>query len=178
MSDTRLGLVLTVVGATAAGFGAAVLTHRWCTRVQQQQERDAPPLPPRQHTADGMRTVQRQALALMQTQRRAGALVAEARARVDHARATAEAAAPHPPYPALFASYAAMRPSDFSDIRFVHAPVLCFSHACHHTHTLSAELWTMHPQTRPLKVPRQRRRQQQQQHGHSRFATENTITKN
>lgn len=171
MSDARLGLVLTVVGATAAGFGAAVLTHRWCTRVQQQQERDAPPLPPRQHTADGMRTVQRQALALMQTQRRAGALVAEARARVDRARATAEAAAPHPPYPALFASYAAMRPSDFSDIRFVHAPVLCFSHACHHTHTLSAELWTMHPQTRPLKVPRQRR-QQRRQHGHSRFATE------
>ena len=117
MSDARLGLVLTVVGATAAGFGAAVLTHRWC--VQQQQQRAAPPLPPRRH-ADGMRAVQRQALALMQTQRRAGALVAEARAHIDSAHAAAAAApAQGPPYPALFASYVAMRPSDFADIRFV-----------------------------------------------------------
>lgn len=103
MNDGRLGLVLTVVGATAAGFGAAVLTHRWCTRVQQQR------------AADGMRAVQRQALALVQTQRRAAALVAEARVRVERARA-----AQCPPYPALFASYAAMRTSDFSDIRFGH----------------------------------------------------------
>lgn len=118
MSDARLGLVLTVVGATAAGFGAAVLTHRWCVQ-QQQQQRAAPPLPPRRH-ADGMRAVQRQALALMQTQRRAGALVAEARAHIDSAHAAAAAApAQGPPYPALFASYVAMRPSDFADIRFV-----------------------------------------------------------
>lgn len=125
MNDARLGLVLTVVGATAAGFGAAVLTHRWCTR--------APLLPPRRHApdADGMRAVQRQALALLQTQRRAGALVAEARARIDCARAAqAQPPAQCPPYPALFASYAAMRASDFSDIRLVSTRAFTHTHLC------------------------------------------------